>query len=159
MSSRKFSMISPAVFQSERYLSCGSDARELFFYCLAGPHQTMIGCFRAPELYIAADLRWQPEQIKAGLCELVDAGLIDHDPKTHEIMVERWFNHCQITTEKHMQGARRLIGEVNSDHIRDKLEEAFLAFEEARDRGRASASRAADSPDRLTNTAYLSGRR
>ena len=134
MSSRKFTMISPAVFQSPRYLSVSSPARELFFYCLAGPHQTMIGCFRAPDLYIAADLGWNPQAVRAHLDELQEAGLITHDPATSEVMVERWFNHSQITTDKHLQGARRMISDVNSDVIRERLEDSLASLEGIRSR-------------------------
>lgn len=152
MSTRRFTTISPAVFQSDRYLSVSSSARELFFYCLAGPHQTMIGCFRAPNLYIAADLRWTPEQVARGLDELKNAGLIDFDDVTQEIMVERWFAHSQIATEKHMQGARRMIAEIASDYIRERMEHAFELFEQSRDKPRNTMP---DRGSRLTNSTYL----
>ncbi len=152
MSTRRFTTISPAVFQSDRYLSVSSSARELFFYCLAGPHQTMIGCFRAPTLYIAADLRWKPEDVSCSLDELRNAGLIDFDDVTQEIMVERWFAHSQIATEKHMQGARRMIAEIASDYIRERMEHAFEVFEQSRDKPRNALP---DRGNRLTNSTYL----
>lgn len=158
MSTRKFTMISPAVFQSPRYLSVSSEARELYFYCLAGPHQTMIGCFRAPDLYIAADLRWPQPQVRVHLDELQQAGLIDFDPDTSEIMVDRWFIHSQITTEKHMQGARRMIAEINSDFIRERMEAALSAFEAGRDRDRPIDKTPANRASRLTDTPYLKAR-
>lgn len=152
MSTRRFTTISPAVFQSDRYLSVSSSARELFFYCLAGPHQTMIGCFRAPTLYIAADLRWKPEDVSTALDDLKAAGLIDFDPGTQEIMVERWFAHTQLATEKHMQGARRMIAEINSDAIRERMEDAFAAFESSREK---PPNPQPDRGNRLTNSTYL----
>jgi len=155
MSSRKFTMISPAVFQSDRYLSVSSEARELFFYCLAGPHQTMIGCFRAPDLYIAADLRWQPDQVRNHLNELQDAGLIRFDPDTQEIMVDRWFSHSQIATEKHMQGARRMIADINSDTIREAMENALVSFEASREKPRNHQE---NRDSRLLNSTYLNPR-
>lgn len=145
-------MISPAVFQSDRYLSVSSEARELFFYCLAGPHQTMIGCFRAPDLYIAADLRWEPDQVRHHLTELQNAGLIRFDPATQEIMVDRWFSHSQIATEKHMQGARRMIADINSDDIREAMEYALASFEASREKPRNAPDSQAS---RLLNSAYL----
>lgn len=158
MSSRKFTTISPAVFQSERYLSASSAARELFFYCLAGPHQTMIGCFRAPNLYIAADLRWEPQQVSDRLEELQESGLIEFDPATHEIMVDRWFVHSQIATEKHMQGARRMIAEIGSDFIRERMEASFSAFEAGKTEHRPHAASQSDRGSRLANTTYLKPR-
>lgn len=152
MSSRKFTTISPAVFQSERYLSVSSAARELFFYCLAGPHQTMIGCFRAPSLYIASDLRWEHEDVNRHLDELRSANLIDFDSVTGEIMVDRWFEHSQITTDKHMQGARRMIAEINSDNIRERMEAAFSAFEVSREKPRNPLQ---DRNSRLASTPYM----
>lgn len=148
-------MISPAVFQSDRYLSVSSEARELFFYCLAGPHQTMIGCFRAPDLYIAADLRWEPDQVRHHLTELQNAGLIRFDPATQEIMVDRWFSHSQIATEKHMQGARRMIADINSDDIREAMEYALSAFEASREKPRNPQE---DRGSRLVNSTYLNPR-
>lgn len=155
MSGRKFTMISPAVFQSDRYLSVSSAARELFFYCLAGPHQTMIGCFRAPDLYIAADLRWEPDHVRHHLTELQDAGLIRFDPVTQEIMVDRWFSHSQIATEKHMQGARRMIADINSDDIREAMEYALATFEASREKPRNTPE---DRASRLVNSTYLNPR-
>lgn len=152
MSTRRFTTISPAVFQSERFLSVSSACQVLHLYCLAGPHQTMIGCFRAPTLYIAADLRWKPEDVATALDELKAAGLIDFDPGTQEIMVERWFAHTQLATEKHMQGARRMIAEINSDDIRERMEHAFAAFEASREK---PSNPLPDRGNRLTNSTYL----
>ena len=155
MSSRKFTMISPALFKSQRYLSASSQGRELFFYCLAGPHQTMIGCFRAPDLYIAADLGWKPVAVREELDALVKLGLIAADQATQEIMVERWFQHSQITTGKHKEGVRRLIAEVESDDLRLRLEEAFENFEA--ERATAKSSTPTESDSRLTTTRYMAG--
>lgn len=158
MSSRKFTMISPAVFQSDRYLSVSSEARELFFYCLAGPHQTMIGCFRAPDLYIAADLRWEPDHVRHRLNELQDAGLIRFDPATQEIMVDRWFSHSQIATEKHMQGARRMIADINSDIIRERLEDSLASLEGLRSRPKDRPASSQGQNSHLLQTALMKPR-
>lgn len=81
--------------------------------------------------------------------------VIRFDPATQEIMVDRWFSHSQIATEKHMQGARRMIADINSDEIREAMEYALSAFEASREKPRNTQE---DRGSRLVNSTYLNPR-
>jgi hypothetical protein len=137
MSGRKFSLVSPALWRPGRFLSLtSSDAKVLHLYLLTSDHQTSAGCFRLPDGYACADLHWPMEQYQAARDALIEAGLIMADRETAEIYIERWFNHCPPTNEKHAAGTRRLIEEIESDTIREKVENDYIAADDARRQSR-----------------------
>jgi hypothetical protein len=155
MSSRLFSKISPAIWRPGRFTALPTvKAKLLHLYFLTCEHQTSAGCFRLPDGYACADLGWTVEEYRAERQKLIDAGLIAFDASTSEIYVERWFKHNVPATEKHKQGARRLIEAIESDEIHEKAEADFAAVA-----GAQISMNPLDPPrqpdTRLTGTAYM----
>jgi hypothetical protein len=89
------------------------------------------------------------------------ADLITFDPQTAEIYVDRWFRHNPPMNDKHAVGTRRIVEEIESDVIREKVEAEFQAANEAR----LSKINPLDTPFTpqdnrrgLTQTGYFNGR-
>lgn len=151
MSTRRFSMVSPALWRSGRFLAVSSDAKALHLYFLTGPHQTSAGAYSVPDGYVCSDMQWTPERYQEARQSLLEADLIAFDKTTSEVYVCRWFKHCPPKGSKQEAGALRLIGEIESDAIRERVESDYL------DAAPASAPESPSS-NRLLTTSLMRGR-
>lgn len=159
MSSRKFSMVSPAIWRPGRFLSLPDPKSQvLYLYFLTCEHQNSAGCFRLPDGYASADLGWPIAQYVAIRQTLVDGGMIAFDPETSTIYVERWFQHCAAMSDKHAIGIRKMICAIESDIIREKVEADFEASESLRQGIHNSLDASFSGGSRLLNSGYLNGR-
>jgi len=133
MSKREFSKVSPAVWRSGRFtgLECRT-AQVLYLYFLTCEHQNSAGCFRLPDGYACSDLGWSPENYQSARDKLIAAELITVDLGTAEIYVDRWLKHNPPMNEKHALGTERIIEQIESDSIREKVETDFMAADDAR---------------------------
>lgn len=125
MSKRDFTKVSPNVWQSSRFRKLVSDAQLLYLYLLTCDHQNSAGCFRLPDLYACSDLGWEAPRFQAARSALIEGDMISYDSESFEIFVHRWFKHSPPMNDKHAQGTRRIIFEVESDTIRNRVEEEF----------------------------------
>lgn len=158
MSGRQFNMIAPAIWRSARFLSVSSDAKALHLYLLTSPHQNSAGTYCLPDGYACSDLRWPLEQYQGARTELVAAGLIEFDGETSEVYILRWFQHCAPKGPKQQAGTRRLVEGIESDRLRELVEEDYLAAEGG-DAPPQTADVLALSPsNRLLGTRIMGGR-
>jgi hypothetical protein len=128
MSERDFNMVSPAIWQSDKFAGLPTDrAKLLHFYLITNSHQNSSGGYRLPVGYAASDMRVSPQAIEEDLSALVDAGLILHDVATKEIYVLGWYQHCPPANERHAKGAKKRIEKIASDAIRETMEADFAA--------------------------------
>lgn len=129
---REFSKVSPKLWRSQRFRNLGANEKLFYIFLLTSDHQTSAGCFRLPDQYVAADIGFDQEQVKACRNGLVAAELIAHDEQTEEYYILRWFHHNAPTNSNHMQGVQRLIDELESDFVAqvatEELEECNLSF-------------------------------
>lgn len=58
----------------ERVASMDDAERLLFAYLMSGPHTTALGCFYAPDGYMANDLRWPVSKLSGTVAKLVAKG-------------------------------------------------------------------------------------
>jgi hypothetical protein len=130
MASKRFSKVSPAVWRSRRFTGLSNtEAKLLYLYFVTSEHQTSIGAYSIPTGYALADLGWQAPAYEAARAELVRAGLIVFDDEAETVYVERWFKHSPPMNVKHLQGCQRLIGELDSAMIQDKVQADLDAVE------------------------------
>jgi hypothetical protein len=123
MSSKRFSKVSPAVWRSRRFISLSTcEAKLLYLYFVTSEHQTSIGAYSIPTGYAIADLGWKVEAYETARAEIEKAGLIVFDEDTETVYVQRWFKHCPPMNVKHSQGCHRLIGELDSEMIAEKVQ-------------------------------------
>lgn len=133
MSRREFSKVSPAVWRSKRFLALKTDrGRLLLLYFMTSQHQNSAGAYKLPEGYAVSDLGWATDAYRDARAELQAAGLIHYDPETEEVYVSGWFKVCPPMNDKHASGTMSRISEIESDALREVLEEEFTAVNKAR---------------------------
>lgn len=129
MATRKFSMVSPAVWGSKRFSTLPTtEAKLLYHYFLTCEHITSAGAYRIKEGYALADLGWPAQQYQKAVQALQAADLVAYDAEFETVYVKRWFRHNPPMNERHAQGCRRMIMELDSEVI---AELAMIDFEEA----------------------------
>jgi len=129
MSKREFTKVSPNVWRSSRFRGLAtSDAQLLYLYFLTCDHQNSAGCFRIPNGYACADLGWDEVRYVGAREHLVAGDMVTFDQNAEVIYIHRWFKHSPPMNDKHAQGTMRLIGEIEDDRLREKVE---LEFQEA----------------------------
>jgi hypothetical protein len=163
--SRDFSKLSPEIWRSPRFQSLADVGPALLWhYYVAGPHANSSGCCCIPDLYIVADFSsfgWTVKDLGKHRKALVDAGLVSFDPRTREVYVDRWFLHNPPTNVSHAKGAHKLICKIASDTLREKAEAEFTDTEwgqKLRQLHEAANNPLGPCPDRLANTAFMSGK-
>ncbi|RWI80816.1 hypothetical protein [Mesorhizobium sp.] len=124
---RPFTMVSPELHNSRRYLSLDDSGRTLMHYYVSGPHQTSCGCSQIKPAYAAADLLWPVEKYLDYRGKLFDAGLIAFDAATDEIYIERWFKHHCKGSWKFGKGLMTQICKIESDQLREQVEAEFAS--------------------------------
>ncbi|RWX70506.1 hypothetical protein EN780_03010 [Mesorhizobium sp. M4B.F.Ca.ET.089.01.1.1] len=127
MSARTFTKVSPMVWRSPRFIKLPDEAKVGYLYLLTNSHVTSAGVYELPPGYACADLGWAEAGYDSVLKELVSVGLIDHDPATAVILIERWFKHNPPTNDDHALGTRRRLESIPCDRLREK---ALATFEE-----------------------------
>jgi len=146
-------MVSRSIWRSDRFCALGNHRDKLaYFYLLTCEHQTGTGCFRLPDGYAIADLGWQMPEYQESKQACITAGLIDVDPATQEILIEKWLQNNPPTNQKHAAGVAAMISNVESDRLREKLENEFAQVHQPTERMR-------DDGSYLTNSAFMQGRR
>ncbi|TBH09921.1 hypothetical protein [Rhizobium leguminosarum] len=156
MSARKFSMVSPSIWRSQRFGRLSERAKLLQLYFITCGHQNSSGCFSVPDLYACADLGWQLSEYAPARKELWDSGLIVFSPETSTIFVRNWFKHSGPSNDKHAQGTLRVIGEIEDEAVRLLVEEEFAEAEEKR---RPSSQTTPGASDRPLQTPLVAVRR
>lgn len=126
---RDFTKVSSTLWHSERFTNLATDDAKLaYLYMLTCEHQTSAGCFRLPDGYASADLRWPIERYTTARAELVKAGLILFDASAAVVMIKGWFRFNGPMNEKHLRGIRHILDRLPSPTIRA---EAAAELEEA----------------------------
>ncbi|MEQ1943507.1 hypothetical protein ABMA32_13920 [Mesorhizobium sp. VNQ89] len=128
MSARNFTKVAPAVWRSRRFINLPDEAKVGFLYLLSNAHVTSAGVYELPRGYACADLGWTETAYESVLKELVAVELIDRDPDTDVILIERWFRHNPIANPDHSIGTRKRLQLIECDRLREK---AMAAFEVA----------------------------
>lgn len=148
-----FSMVRRSLWRSSRFTSLPEDRdRLLYVYFLTCPHQTNVGCYQLPDGYACADLGWSLDAYHASRDRIIAAGLIDYDHDTGEIYIDRWLQNCPPTNAKHAAGIEKFIYGIESDRLREKVEEAFTEVWNPNDVAGHRPSRS------LVETSFLNGR-
>ncbi|MEI9992745.1 MAG: hypothetical protein WDM86_22260 [Rhizomicrobium sp.] len=154
---RDFTMVSPRIWMSPKFWALPSnEERFVYLYVLTGQHQNGAGAYHLPVGYAAADLRSTPVAVTAALGELNQAGLIEFDPATSEVLIVGWFDLCKPQNAKHYEGVKRRIAQLLSARLRDIAEaDAARAWAECEAGRAARALQAAPSSSQRSMSSVL----
>ncbi len=104
--------------------SLSDDAKLLFLYLITCPHRNIIGFYRLPKKYIAADLDWSVERVSKGLGMLCEAGLIGYDETVSIVLIRKFLRHNPINNPNQEKAAESKISELEDNSLFGE----FLAF-------------------------------
>ena len=80
MSGRKFTMVSPKIWQSSGLSGLKTScAQVLFLYYFTSQHQNSAGCYRIPDVYVWEDFGWDAEAVRNSRQELIRANLVEFE--------------------------------------------------------------------------------
>lgn len=148
---RDFNKVSPTIWRSKRLRALRSlEAKLLLLYYHTNEHQRSCGSYRLPSGYAMTDLDWNAETYHAVRKDVIESGAVMFDEDTEELFIVDWFKTNPPMNDRHAIGCRREIGKIDSDVIREAVEEAFLQVEENRaaDRSRDTQQKVVDYPGR-----------
>ena len=100
------------------------EAKLLFLYLITCPHRNIIGFYRLPKKYIAADLGWSVERVSKVLGTLCEAGLIGYDEAVSVVLVRKFLRHNVIENPNMQKAAVKKINELEDNCLFDD----FLTF-------------------------------
>lgn len=129
---RDFSMISPLVWRSQRFMCLSDTSKLMFLYAITSPHVNSTGCYTLHDGYACADLGWQPEDYRQARDEVIQAGMIDFDETTNEVLIDRWFKHNAPSNDKHAKGTSRFLAKISSIRLREIAMKEFNDVNEKR---------------------------
>jgi hypothetical protein len=92
--------------------SLTDDGKLLALYLLTGPHTNIIGCFRLPDGYVAADLEWTPERVSKGFGELFQNGFATRDPAFGWIIVGKYLKWNPPENPNQAKAAVKLFSQI-----------------------------------------------
>jgi hypothetical protein len=116
---REFSKISPAVWNSRRFLAASDDGKLMLLYLMSCSHQSLAGACKMPPAYAAHDLKWKLERSITALSELAVAELIALDSDAETVFVRGWFRFNPPSNASHEKGIRRELLRLPSDAVRE----------------------------------------
>ncbi|WP_105438484.1 hypothetical protein [Neorhizobium sp. T25_13] len=126
-----FNQIHHTLWRSKRVRSLDdSDHKLLLLWMMTCEHQNALGFFRCPDQWPAADLQWDVSRVTESRKHLTFVGLIYYDEETEEVYVDQWMRFAVKPAPKVMQGYRRQVGDIESDTIREVVEQDFLNAED-----------------------------
>lgn len=99
-----------------------------FMYFWSSPHVTAAGCYALPVREAAAALRYDDAaELTKDIGVMRDAGLVDWDAETAEILIERYFRFCSPKTAKARYAVEAALSRIESTRLRKKTERAYAA--------------------------------
>ncbi|WP_026481049.1 hypothetical protein [Ahrensia sp. 13_GOM-1096m] len=174
---RKFSMVSPRIWQSRKFQALPDNtARLAYFYLITSNHGNAAGCYHLPAGYAATDTGLSENDFIKARSALIASGLLIFDDETDEVFVPNWYEFNVPTTEKHITGIRYSLERIESETVfnaaneqleaveqalidrKEKADAAKFAKEVAGKHGLA-VIRANSKPNRLTSSDYLARER
>lgn len=138
MSARDFSKVSPSVWRSQRFMRLSDKSKLMFLYAITSPHVNSTGCYTLPDGYACADLGWQLQDYQQARGEVIEAGMIDFDEITNEVLIHRWFKHNAPTNDKHSKGTHRFLGKISSVRLLEIATQALNNADEQRNTAMAT---------------------
>lgn len=127
-----FSMINRSLWRSTRFCGLSLQEQHLLLFFMTCGHANHIGCFHLPDQYALADLNkcrdnWSMAEYRLARDSLIAAEMIDFDPETDEILIERWIKKNPPAAPNNFVNMERSIEAIESARLAEKLHEQLAA--------------------------------
>ncbi len=110
-----YSIFPRAIFHEPEIRGLSDRAFRLATYVLCGPHASIVGCYRLPDGYIAADLGWSLETVQETVAELIAIGFLKRLSDGQHILLPKFFAINGIANPNVLKAALRQIAELPVD--------------------------------------------
>jgi hypothetical protein len=128
---RDYGKIYVSFWTSGDTAALSTESKLLAAYLLSGPHTNMIGCFRLPPAYIAADLQFSHETVLRGFAELSRIGFATYDEQLEWVVVHRFLRWNRMQNPNQGKAAAKLALQIPAGSIVNPiLADAFDEFGE-----------------------------
>lgn len=88
------------------------DAKLLAIYLLTSTHTNMLGCFRLPIGYVAADLTWDFKRVAHGFEELIQNRFVTRDEETSWVIIHNFLKWNPIENPNQGKSIVKLFSQV-----------------------------------------------
>lgn len=109
---REYGLIHSCFWTSDDILALSDDGKMLALYLIAGPHTTMLGCFRLPYGYVVEDLHWTEVRVTQGFAELFRNGFATVDKQLHWLVIHQFIKWNPIENPNQGKQAARLFDQI-----------------------------------------------
>lgn len=109
---RKFGKIKTTFWTDKDIIGLPAESKTPAVYSLTSPHTNMIGCFRLPFEYAAADLNCTLEIVTANFRSLEQAGFCSYDPQSAWLFIPRFLEWNPLENFNQGKAAANLIAAV-----------------------------------------------
>src|SRR5512139_1010055 len=89
----RYRKIDTKIWNDDKVRKLSNDGKIFFLYLLTSPHSTAWGAYLLDDLYIQADLKFTPQQIKKCWSEVVREQLANRDEPTRLVCFPNWFRY------------------------------------------------------------------
>jgi hypothetical protein len=117
---RAFSPVPPWIWTNQNFKRLKSTERLIFLYLVTSPHQNSAGVSRIPLSYATSDLQLASTLVGRSLIKIREAGLIDFDSDTEEVLILDWWRFNRPGQNSKWRSAiDRIHADINSPRLRD----------------------------------------
>ena len=124
---RDYGKVHSTFWTSETILCLSEDGKLLALYLLTGPHTDLIGVFRLPDGYVAADLKWSVERVSKGFDELFQNGFATRENSTGWGIIHRYLKFNPLENPNQVKSAIKIFEQISSSSIVKSLAANYLS--------------------------------
>lgn len=103
-------------------------AKLLLLYLTTCSHRNVIGLYRLPYAYAAADLGWNTETVSKGFEELLSKGFVWYDDQLKMVLLRDFLEHNPLENPNVIKSANKLIGELPDTALLREFETVLKGF-------------------------------
>ncbi|HHW14975.1 MAG TPA: hypothetical protein GXX28_08600, partial [Firmicutes bacterium] len=106
----RYSQIHSQLWGDEKFAALSEGDKLLFLYLLTSPHCNMVGYYRLPLAYAAADLGWDAQKVADGLTRL--APMVVYDRAASVVLIRHYLEYNPVKSPSQVTGALKQIKAV-----------------------------------------------
>lgn len=107
-----YTRVESKFWQDEKMRAVSDDARYLMLYFLTSPHRNILGFYFMPSPYACFDLGWNEERFRKALQELLQAGTVKYDTRTHMVLILNYLKHNPLENPNQVKSAVEKLDEM-----------------------------------------------
>ncbi|MGI2030622.1 hypothetical protein, partial [Endozoicomonas acroporae] len=106
---KDFGKVSGQFWISDDIQSLSDKAKLLALYLLTTGHGNLIGIFRMPKGYIAADLNWEEPSVERAIAELTASGFLLASDQCQYICIPQFMEHNPVDNITQIDARLKLL--------------------------------------------------